>query len=350
MEMAPNQQLKDYIAQQVKVGVSREIIKSALLEAGWQESDIREAMAAFGSASSNAGAMKPAESTKPFEVKSTEVKSTEVKPFEIKPIEVKPSDSPSVISKFSAGSSPQEKSSPVSFTTNDIFQKKNEPVFVSKGIGLQTPSSRNKSEIISEPGETNAGFFRKPIVSITLGAVSAVLIAGAGILSVQNSGLQTKLNSAAQENASLKTRLDSLASDKNNLTSQINSLNQIVSDLNNQLSLFALPLPSNSSTTVKEVTVSIKGVVRGGVKLQYDLVTNKNVVVHVKNSKDLKVDAVLKPLFGTEIEVMGTHSDSDYGYPSITVTSVNGKAIQELQPVNASTAPKSPTTTPPNAL
>ena len=39
-----NQQLLDYIRQQLQSGVSKEAIKSGLLEKGWKEEDILEAM------------------------------------------------------------------------------------------------------------------------------------------------------------------------------------------------------------------------------------------------------------------------------------------------------------------
>ena len=48
-----NQQMLDYIKQQVQQGVSREQIKSSLMTNGWQASDIEEGFNAIGSGSSN---------------------------------------------------------------------------------------------------------------------------------------------------------------------------------------------------------------------------------------------------------------------------------------------------------
>jgi len=48
-----NQQILDYIKQQVQQGVSREQIKSSLMTNGWQASDIEEGFNAIGSGSSN---------------------------------------------------------------------------------------------------------------------------------------------------------------------------------------------------------------------------------------------------------------------------------------------------------
>ena len=48
-----NQQILDYIKQQIQQGVSREQIKSSLMTNGWQASDIEEGFNAIGSGSSN---------------------------------------------------------------------------------------------------------------------------------------------------------------------------------------------------------------------------------------------------------------------------------------------------------
>src|SRR3989344_4397849 len=39
-----NQQLRDYISEQLHVGVPKDAIRSALLESGWKETDVTEAM------------------------------------------------------------------------------------------------------------------------------------------------------------------------------------------------------------------------------------------------------------------------------------------------------------------
>lgn len=323
--MAVNQQLKEYVDQQVKVGVSKDVIKSALLEAGWQESDINQAMAGFEPSSAGAGAARPVETAKPVEIK----------PVGAKPIEPKPSDVASLLSKLSTGSGTQEKSSPVSFVTSDIFQAKNEPVFESKGVAPQTSFPGNKPQISSAAegmgAESSDNFFKKPIVPIILGALSLLFAAAAGIFYVQNSGLQTELNSVNQENVSLNAKLSSFASDRNILTDQIASLNQTVNDLSNQLSVFAVP----SGTSTAEAPVDIKGALSGGGKSLYSVTTAKAIVVYVKNSKDIRVDGTLKPLVGNQVEISGTHMA---GSNFVTVTSINGKPPVLIQPASTSTA------------
>ncbi len=328
--MAVNQQLKDYVDQQAKVGVPNDVIKTALIEAGWQERDINEAMAGPLS-SAVAGAVKPVETAKPADM----AKPVEMaKPIEIKPIEAKSSDAASFLSKLSTGPAAQKKTFPVSFVTSDIFQPKNGPAFETKGIASQTSFSGNNPRVISVAGGTKNDFFKKPIVPIALAAVSAVLFAGAGILYAQNSGLQAKLNSVNEESASLKAKLDSLASDKNGLTDQITSLNQTVQDLSNQLSIFAMPV----GTSTAELPVNVKGMLGGGGKSLYTITTSRAIAVYVKNSKDANVDTALKPSIGSQVEISGTHAA---GSQYVTVTAVNGKPVQASLPPASTSIPNS---------
>lgn len=302
-----NQQLKDYINQQTKVGVSSDVIKTALLDAGWQESDINEAMAG-SSPSAGAGISKPVDAAKPAGVNPPEIKTVDIL---------------SAFSKNFPGAGAQSaeaKLSPASFMTSDIFQSKDESMFQSKGAAVQPLASGNKPQSVSSMRGTS--FLQKPIVPIILGAVSLVFLAGAGILYAQNSGLQAKLNSASGENASLNGKLKSLESDKIAFASQVALLNQTVSDLGNQLSIFAAP----AGTSTAELPISVKGTLGGGGKSPYSLTTSRAVVVYVKNSKDAKVDAMLKPLAGNQVEISGTHgAGSNY----ITVTSVDGKPLEQ---------------------
>ncbi|MBI4085676.1 MAG: hypothetical protein HY433_00285 [Candidatus Liptonbacteria bacterium] len=337
--MAVNQQLKDYIDQQVKVGVPNNVIKAALLETGWRETDINEAMALFVP-SAGAAPAKPAEMIKPVEIKPIEIKpidSTQPSPAATAGTagspQIKSSYFSPVLPKVSPGSGAQEKPAPVSFVTSDIFQPKNESAFETKGIASQTPFPVNKPQIISAAGGMGAGpgnnFFKKQIVPIVLGAVSILLFAGAGILYAQNSGLQNKINSISVESSSLKTNLDLLASDKNALTEQVATLNQAVNDLSNQLSIYASPADASKT---QELPITIKGVLGGGGKAAYVLTTNKDILVAVKNSGDSRVDGVLKPLLGTQVEISGTHllrSDS------VTVTAINGAPLPPLESATA---------------
>ncbi len=304
--MTTNQQLNDYINQQTKLGVSKDTIKSSLLGAGWSENDVTQAITEAESGTQTVAPLTPSQ-------------------------------------PFSKPAEPAVKSSPVSLVTSDIFRAKDEPVFQSAEI--------NKTEI-SNPAETkpqivSSSVKGKPtgsgrLLPIILGVLSAALLSGNIYFFLQNGSLNSKLVALSNNASSVDAQMSSLSNDKKTLSDQINSLNITMADLNNQLSIFALPL-SGSTTTVQEVPVNVKGTLRGGGKFLYDVVTNKNIVVHIKNSKDSNVDATLKPLFGTEVEVIGVHSSLDYSLPSITITSVNSQPIRPAQSTNTNTAKASST-------
>ncbi len=301
--MATNQQLKDYINQQTKLGVLKDTIKSSLLEAGWNEGDVTQAMAEAESGVQVAAPLTPAQ---PF--------------FKL--------------------AEPVAKSSPVPFVTSDIFQAKNEPIFQSAEIGKPgiSNSSETKPQIIlsSMKGKPTGGGGK--LLPIILAVLSVALLGGNIYFFMQNGGLNSKIDSLNNEKASSESQIASLAADKKNLTDQIGSLNKTISDFDNQLSLYGWP-PNVSET--QELPITIKGVLGGGGRALYFLITNKNIMVIVKNSKDSKVDEILKPLLGTQVEISGTHLvKSD----SVTVTTVNGSLLLSLQSVSTST-PKMATST-----
>ena len=333
--MAANQQLKDYIDQQVKLGVSKDAIKVALLGAGWQESDVLEAIGG-GTVSAPAAA---AQFKTPEIMKPVEVKPIETKPIEVKPVEITPMAKPSI---------PSSMPSSKPFIASDIFQPKKEPMFQPRGNADQKSFSSDKPQIVSlSPSKNGTGFLgeiKRFALPETIGLIAIAAIGAAVFFYMRNANIETKLAAANQGSSASQTLVASLTSDKANLTDQIASLSQTIDDLQNQLVIFALPQAGSSST--KEIAIKIKGTLRGGGKLSYDIVTDKNIVVSIKNSKDSNVDATLKPLFGNIIEVTGTHSDADYGRSLITVTAVNGAPLVSPQPSPASTStPKTATST-----
>lgn len=338
--MTANQQLKDYIVEQTKLGVSKDTVKSALLEAGWKEGDISQAVAEAESRPQEMASLKPTLPIQPVEQAKPLQSAQQTQPFQpAKPSEISQESKPVSMSGFS---NPTKKDSPVPFITSDIFQPKGESVFQSSGAKSQTPSNspETKPQVISikQNNKSGAGTIGGKILSISLVVVSIILLGGNVYFFLQNSALQTQLNVSKQENVSFSSQLSSLANDKNSLTGQITSLNQTISDLDNQLSLYTWP--SNVSQT-QELPVTIKGILGGGGRALYFLTTNKSLMVNVKNSKDLRVDEVLKPLLGTQVEVSGTHLvKSD----SVTVTTVNGASLPLLQSVSTST-PKTATST-----
>ncbi len=317
--MAINQQLKEYIVNQLALGVSKEAVKSALLEAGWQASDVDEAVASLELPVKNNAPAQPIETAKP--------------------IEIKPVGDSVSISKDTAG---PQKPSRLSFVISDIFQPKDEPLFQPQGgASPQRSTSENEVQVMTLDTKNNTvqgkGKFVLPLV---WGVVAVAFLGAAVFFYLQNNDVRAQLDAITQESTSFKTQLASLTESKDSLTNQVVALNQTITDLNNQLSIFATPL--NASTS--EAPFSLAGKIGGGEKLLYTLTTNKDIVVYIKNSKDANVDAALKPLLGNQVRISGTHlAGSNY----LMVTQINGQFIEpfvQAPPASTSTMKTSTST------
>ena len=70
--------------------------------------------------------------------------------------------------------------------------------------------------------------------------------------------------------------------------------------------------------------MTVKGILHGDGKVPYTLMTENEIVVTVKNSKDAKVEEALKSLVGTTVELAGEHG---FGSRDITVRTVNGSEL-----------------------
>jgi len=309
--MAANQELKNYIVEQTKLGVSKDAVKSALLEAGWKEDDVNQAIAEAQPASQGAAAasfkpVSPVQQTQPFQpAKPAEVLQTS------KPV------------NMSGLSSPVTKDSPVSFVTSDIFKSRGEPVFQPSGMKSQASSNspEAKPQVISMAPNNKSGEGRgRKIFSISLGVLSIILLGGNVYFFLQNRDLSSKIGALSGVSASTENQVASLTADKKNLTDQINSINKTLADLNSQISIFAASATGSTST----VSFEISGTLGGGGKSLYSVTTSKNVVLLIKNSKDTDVDTVLKSLIGTQVGIGGTHQPESN---QLTVITINGQPV-----------------------
>lgn len=311
--MPINQQLKDYVTQQTKLGASKDTIKSTLIQAGWNENDVVQAIAESESGTQDIIApLTPTQPAKPAESFATSVSAeTNTKPAAV---------------SSSIGS--------------DAFKTKNEPVFQPANQFGTTDTSIQKPQTITtdlKDGQDKFKIKTSPkILTIALGVVSVVLLAGNVYFYSQSRNAASQVASSASTSQDTVNTPDpqiaTLTADKENLAQQIASLNKTVSDMSSQLAIFALPESSSTTSTAFDVS----GKLGGGGKLLYSLTTSKNILLFVKNSKDAKVDAALKALFGSNVQLAGTHQpESNY----LTVETINGKSPDAaLQSANEKTA------------
>lgn len=348
--MTANQQLKDYIVEQTKLGVSKDTVKSTLLGAGWKEDDINQAVTEAESGPQEIAPLKPASLVQPIQP------AQQVKPAQpaqqTQPVQqTKPAETSQAFKPVNAPGqfSTTAKNSPVSFITSDIFQPKSEPVFQPSGAKSQTSSNspEAKPQVISvtQNDKSAAGMSGK-ILPIFLGVVSVILLGGNVYFFLENGDLRSKFDSlnsgkvsSENQTTSFESQAASLAADKKTLTDEVDSLNKTIVDLNSQISIFAAPAENASATSV---SFDVSGTLGGGGKFLYSLTTSKNIVLFVKNSKDAKVNSALKPLLSTSVQLGGTHeAESNY----LTVETVNGQSVSEIAKAAAAAQASTSTST-----
>ena len=291
-----NQQIVDYIASQVKLGVSLDVTKNALTSAGWAPGDIDEAIKAVQAA--------PA-STKPNVPAASSAKTISVS-------DLIPSGLDTVQTSFESKLADKAKNAPVVAVKEKIAT----PVVVAK-------------KKLSMPHIS---------ASLIVTIVCAVLALAAGGATVyfylQVNGLQSKLTAITNTGGTQASQVTSLAAQVAALTSQLAdatkaktdsdanaaSLAATNQDLATDLSFF---VASNTSGTPTSVSATVKGTLGSG--SLYTLILSNGIKLFIANSKTAKVDAALKPLLGTAVEVVGTHNP---GSNMLTAQSVNGASVQ----------------------
>ena len=268
-----NQQLIDYIKQQLKLGVAKDALRATLLQAGWAEADVSEA-----------------------------IRGTEDKPAAAQ-------SSPFVINR-------------------DTFESKSEPLFQMKGEVKQKPEPKTVSpQLVKIELPVRGGSRWWKLAALIFIAVSVSLAASSVFFYMANTDLVSQVATLLEDKGELGTKVSQLTQEIDDLKGQLSTFeteNQTENqDVISQLEIFVTPLPLSTSTD--QVSVTVKGTLGGGDKSLYWLTTNRTIVVYVKNSKDKAVDAALKPLLGSTVEISGVHLA---GSRDITVTSVNGQPVQ----------------------
>lgn len=281
------QQIVDYAKSQLKLGVGKDIIKSALIGAGWPEIDVADSLKSLEAAAGASSGPSVAGATSPIFV-SDLVSSSKLEALPL----ASAGDAGGAARGVSAG----------------------------KGASDSFPGGALK-------------FSKSTIVIIALGVLSLILAVGVIFLYLQNGGLRDKVTVSLNESSAAKSKISFLNQQVSGLTKERDDLNSKLSaltgdnqGLKTELSfLIAPPELASSTSTPSSVSATVKGMLSGGSKSQYLLTTANGVKVYIKNYKDAKVDAALKSLVGKTVEVFGTHLP---GSRDLTITSVNGTSVQ----------------------
>jgi outer membrane murein-binding lipoprotein Lpp len=301
-----NQQLVDYIKGQTVAGVSEPDIKKILKDAGWPDADVEDGLkGAKGLAS------------QPVVQSAVSPTVTSVsKPME--PVK----------------SEPKKESASFDFMTNPggmASMSSAGPVKESK------PKDSKPLSMASDVAAPSGG--KSSMLPWIVAGVAIVAMLGIGVyFYLQNSSLSSQADTLTAANSALSSELAALKGTPANVD-ELNAAKTDAAEANSELGLFVIPTVATG--TPPTTPFDFKGTV-GTAKSAYTLTTAKGIVFSVKNSKDAKVEAALKPLVGTMAELAGTHIPGAFDFTLITL---NGAALPEII-VATSTLPVSTSTKP----
>ncbi len=286
-----NQQLLDYVKQQIQLGVPKEAIKSALLASGWPAADVDEALGVTGSASPAGPAAASASPASPASAASASAK---------------PASGGISFGSMGAGLGKESVFKPMSPTSN-----------------------AKTFDDIGHPAHPHHW-----LLPAILGVVVVALLGGLWYLYSQNSVLSKQIQSNSDSTGTLGQQLNAVNSEKATLASQVNDLNASKKNLETLLSLYSATLSPS------ELPISLTGTISGTDKTGYTLTTPEQILVNIKNSKDAKLSAALKPLVGGQASLEGAYQP---GSKAMTVLKLNGTDLAAIMPAPAtSTAPSTP--------
>ncbi len=287
-----NQQLVDYIKQQLQGGVQKDAVKKALLDAGWPQADVDDSVKAAEPAGAAAAATtSPAVASPGFNLAA---------------------------SMTAGGQGAQKGAADVkSFAPKETAIK-----------SFGTPDGQD------DDGEKPRHSWTRIAMSV-MGAVIVILLGAMGYVYYSLNG---KISAASGESASaagqaqtLQQQLLKFTDDNAALSSQIATLRQENQGVMDELLFFS---PDKDPAADYSLTGAI-----GGTTGAYTLTTAHHILISVKNSKDAKVIAALGPLVGQNAMLTGKRTP---GIPEITISAVNGAAL-----VAATTTPPAATSSTP---
>ncbi len=307
--------LVDYIASQVKLGVPRDSIKTALTGVGWAAQDVEDTLKKVEggpAAAPSSATVSTVSAAKPMSV-STPAASQNIRVSDLVSATLTPPGSAKV--------------SPASMGQNKMG-------------GGSGPASASSSASAGMGGAAKKGMGKSAYFMIGL----ILILAGVSTyLYFQNSSLSSQVQTAggasqgaAAQVTTLTGQVQALTASGTALTAQIANLTAQVAALQADLSFFMVPTGQAAGVPV---AVTVSGTLSGS-KLGYVLTTPEGVKVTIKNSANADVQAALQPLVaapGTAsaapVQISGTHLP---GVASVTVNAVNGQPV--TKPVAAASS------------
>lgn len=344
---AMNQQLLDYIKQQLDAGSSKESVKSILLQTGWPAADVEAALAHVGGAPAVAE-VRPTVAAVPASMPSTRA-ADPIRDMQLSSASqrVDTMVSPMARPAASGAMAPMNGiARPAMPSVAEVSRPANSPTAASSGpIRPITPSGNmatmNQPSVMPRVSAQNTVTLNQPapasapaaaprsgagrILKVIFAGIGVVLFLGAlalaGLLYKDKTDIGKKLESVERDRDSYAQLFGNEQKASNDANARAATLKAENDSLLSELAFFVPPRDGVVTTRTITVRGTLQAVVKGG----FILLTSHDVPVAVKNGADAKVKAVLDPLVGSAIEIAGTH---EIGSRDLTVTTVNGQPIQ----------------------
>ena len=330
-------QLVEYITSQLKLGVSRDAIKSALVGVGWQAVDIDDTFKKIDGVNQGSVQQNPVAQAKVVSSVGSEIQPLQ-KNVSAQTNAVAQQQKESTLNSFSpsdiVGSAKASSVKP--FIVNDTGSSLNDSKksFFDKDAANiaanKTTSEKSINSISGYSVKSNSG----KISSLVEGFIIVLLVVLSGYLFYQNKSLSSKINGVGGQSSDLSSQVQNLnsqvqsfTSSNTQLTNQVASLTAENSELQNELSFVAIP--SSSSTSINATTtVSVSGLLTRPTKTgAYLITTNYGIKVYVQNYKDKNVNLSLSGLLGSNVNVSGSHI---IGSNMLEVMSINGTSVNAV--------------------
>jgi len=307
-------QLVDYISSQMKLGISRDAIKSALVSAGWVAADVEDTLKKIEG--SGGSAAQPAAASN---------------------MNTKPAAS--AMSSSSKGSEPQM------IRVSDLVSASPASVAVSSASSSKPMAAVDKSKISGNtfqamPMEEK----KKPIGMIIAGFLALVFAGLAWYFYSGNAGLATQVGTLTKSSTDLTSQLSALKSQidasSTQLSAQVATLTKTNAELALELSFFAASGNSTASGTPASAPATITGWLTSTTK-GYFITTALGSKITIANPTAATLAPQFKSFVGDSVQLVGTYIP---GSDEITVTS-----ITNLSPAPATPPPAAASTTTPVA-
>jgi len=345
----------EYINAQMKLGVSRDTIKTTLTGAGWVAADVEDTLKKI----------EVAKMAQPVSAVST-VPAMSTASVAAKPTTPTVSPKPVVFSAGASVASPAAQTIKVSDLVSLASSAQAKPATTSASPVAKSPLTGPSMIATTPAGAKSSNTFQAPassvgtphgsrgalITDIVLVVIIIAVGAFAGFLYMQNNGLNAQLSALNGQSSGVNSQLSTLqtevAASTTALTAQVSTLTAQTQELQTELAFYAAPAGTVAGSTS---TVTVNGVVSGGGKTPYIITATYGAKIFVANFKAANVIAALAPLMGTAATTKTTTSTSTSttstvvtvpatapraaqfsgiyvpGSDSITLTAVNGTSL-----------------------